>query len=515
MKKKLMVLAMAVMCMLSITQVHAKETEKKTFTVGMECNYAPFNWTQVDPSDSAVQLQDGGYCDGYDVAIAKKIADKLDRELIIKKMSWDGLEPALQGNIIDAVIAGMTDTSERRERVAFTKPYYKSDMVMIVRKDSPLSKAHTLDDFTGKTVMGQLNTLYDTVIDQVPEVKHAKALEDYPAMVMQLNKGLVDAITAELPVAAGIVSTNKDLMYTEFEKGKGFNVDLTDTSVSIAVNKDNEKLKNDIQKVLDGISEKERKKMMDDAITRIPSGNLDISDNLLVSSGQILQKYGPLFINGIKSTLILAFSGTLLGLLIGLLVGAVKAIKVDKRDPLLLKIGKRILNFILSVYIEVFRGTPMMVQGAFIFYLVRDWVAWSPFTAGIVVITINTGAYMAEIVRSGIQSVDIGQSEAARSLGMTNLQTMRHIIIPQAIRNSFPSICNEFVVNIKDSSVLNVIAVTELFYQAKSVAGSLYAFVPTYFVVALIYLCLTFPTTRILGLIEKRMNKTSSYKEGQ
>ena len=502
MKKKLMVLAVAVMCMLSITQVHAKETEKKTFTVGMECNYAPFNWSQVDPSDSAVQLQDGGYCDGYDVAIAQKIADKLDRELIIKKMSWDGLEPALQGNIIDAVIAGMTDTSERRERVAFTKPYYKSDMVMIVRKDSPLSKAHTLDDFTGKTVMGQLNTLYDTVIDQVPEVKHAKALEDYPAMVMQLNKGLVDAITAELPVAAGIVSTNKDLMYTEFEKGKGFNVDLTDTSVSIAV-------------VLDGISEKERKKMMDDAITRIPSGNLDISDNLLVSSGQILQKYGPLFINGIKSTLILAFSGTLLGLLIGLLVGAVKAIKVDKRDPLLLKIGKRILNFILSIYIEVFRGTPMMVQGAFIFYLVRDWVAWSPFTAGIVVITINTGAYMAEIVRSGIQSVDIGQSEAARSLGMTYLQTMRHIIIPQDIRNSFPSICNEFVVNIKDSSVLNVIAVTELFYQAKSVAGSLYAFVPTYFVVALIYLCLTFPTTRILGLIEKRMNKTSGYKEGQ
>ena len=112
---------------------------------------------------------------------------------------------------------------------------------------------------------------------------------------------------------------------------------------------------------------------------------------------------------------------------------------------------------------------------------------------------------MAEIVRSGIQSVDKGQSEAARSIGMNNIQTMIYIILPQAIKNSFPSIGNEFVINIKDSSVLNVIAVTELFYQAKSVAGSLYAFVPTYFVVALIYLCLTFPTTRILNYLENRM----------
>mgnify|MGYP002508452868 CR=1 FL=1 len=147
----------------------------------------------------------------------------------------------------------------------------------------------------------------------------------------------------------------------------------------------------------------------------------------------------------------------------------------------------------------------MMVQGAFIYYGLKNIIHWDPFTAGIFVITINTGAYMAEIVRSGIQSVDKGQTEAARSIGMNSIQTMVYIILPQAIKNSFPSIGNEFVINIKDSSVLNVIAVTELFYQAKSVAGSLYAFVPTYFVVALIYLCLTFPTTRILNYIENRM----------
>ncbi|MEG0410013.1 MAG: ABC transporter permease subunit [Erysipelotrichaceae bacterium] len=508
--KKIVLIITAILC-LGITPISAAEEEQETFTVGMECNYAPFNWTQIEASDTAVQLE-SGYCDGYDVAVARKIAEKLDKKVVIKKMSWDGLEPALQANVIDAVIAGMTDTIDRRQRVNFTTPYYESDMVMIVRKDDKLANAKVLGDFSNHKVLGQLNTLYDTVIDQIPNVKHAKALKDYPAMVMQLNEGLVDAITAELPVAGGIISTNPDLTYIEFDKGKGFDINLTDTSVSIAINKDNPQLLNDVQKALDSISKKERKAMMQDAIDRIPATIVDLSSNLFVAAGQIVQTYGPLFVDGIKSTLILAFFGTIFGLLIGLFVGALKAIKVEARDSFFTKCWKRITSVLISIYVEVFRGTPMMVQGAFIFYAGRSVFNWDPFVAGIFVITINTGAYMAEIVRSGIQSVDDGQAEAARSIGMSSIQTMTHVIIPQAIRNSFPSIGNEFVINIKDSSVLNVIAVTELFYQASSVAGSLYAFVPAYFVVALIYLCLTFPTTRILAYIEKRMNTRKTPK---
>ncbi|MEG2799879.1 MAG: transporter substrate-binding domain-containing protein, partial [Erysipelotrichaceae bacterium] len=288
--KKIVLIITAILC-LGITPISAAEEEQETFTVGMECNYAPFNWTQIEASDTAVQLE-SGYCDGYDVAVARKIAEKLDKKVVIKKMSWDGLEPALQANVIDAVIAGMTDTIDRRQRVNFTTPYYESDMVMIVRKDDKL----------------------------------AKALKDYPAMVMQLNEGLVDAITAELPVAGGIISTNPDLTYIEFDKGKGFDINLTDTSVSIAINKDNPQLLNDVQKALDSISKKERKAMMQDAIDRIPATIVDLSSNLFVAAGQIVQTYGPLFVDGIKSTLILAFFGTIFGLLIGLFVGALKAI---------------------------------------------------------------------------------------------------------------------------------------------------------------------------------------------
>lgn len=508
--KQLLVFVMLGICLLpGSSAIHAEEAEKETFTVGMECNYAPFNWTQVGASDTAVSLGDTGYCDGYDVVIAQRIADALGKDLVIQKMSWDGLEPSLQGGIIDAVIAGMTDTAERRQRVDFTQPYYESEMVMIVRKDSPEANARKITDFSGKKVLGQLNTLYDKVIDQIKDVIHMTAMEDYPTMVMQMNKGMVDGITAELPVAAGIIATNPDLTYIEFEPGKGFNIDLTDTSVSIAIAQGNTELKDQINTVLADMDDKERKQIMDDAISRIPA-TMNLSDNWLVAASQIVQEYWPLFLSGIKSTLLLAFIGTILGLIIGLFVGGIRAVKVEARDSFFIKCVKRITWLITTIYIEVFRGTPMMVQAAFIFYGLKGVLDWTPFVAGIFVITINTGAYMAEIVRAGIQSVDKGQVEGARSIGMSGVQTMLYIVIPQAIRNSFPSIGNEFVVNIKDSSVLNVIALTELFYQAKSVAGSLYAFVPSYFVVACIYLCLTFPTTRLLTYIENRMNRKAT-----
>ena len=223
----------------------------------------------------------------------------------------------------------------------------------------------------------------------------------------------------------------------------------------------------------------------------------------------ILIKYGPSFLLGVKTTLIVAFIGTIIGLLLGLLVGGLKAIKVDHNAPKAIKALKKFYDLVATVYIEIFRGTPMMVQAVFIYYLVySNIVKWDKFVAALFVLSINTGAYMSEIIRGGIQSVDKGQTEAARALGMTNWQTMLSIVIPQAVKNSFPAIGNEFIVNIKDSSVLMIISITELMFQSKSVAGSTYAFTETYFVTACIYLLLTSITSVILHQIEKRMNHT-------
>ena len=230
-----------------------------------------------------------------------------------------------------------------------------------------------------------------------------------------------------------------------------------------------------------------------------------------VKAYEIFVKYSSSFILGIETTLVVAFSGTIMGLLLGLLVGGLKAIELDYTSSKFIKTLKKIYDVIAKVYIEVFRGTPMMVQAVFIYYLVySNIVKWDKFVAALFVLSINTGAYMSEIIRGGIQSVDKGQTEAARALGMSNWQTMISVILPQAVKNSFPAIGNEFIVNIKDSSVLMIISITELMFQSKSVAGSTYAFTETYFVTAMIYLLMTTITSFILNKIEKKMSNTKT-----
>lgn len=249
----------------------AENSGNEKLTVGMECNYAPFNWTDPQSNDFNVEIGAGEYCDGYDVQIAKNIADALGRDLVIAKMDWDSLEPSLKSGSIDAIIAGMTDTKDRRENADFTTPYYQSKMAMIVLKDGKYANAKTLDDFSGATVQGQLNTMYDTVIDQIPNVNHAQPLETYPYMIAALKSGTVDALTAETPVALGAAAAHPELAVVEFEDGKGFQIDLSDTAVSIAVKKGNTELLNSIQEALDKMDENTRTTMMEDATKRQPA----------------------------------------------------------------------------------------------------------------------------------------------------------------------------------------------------------------------------------------------------
>lgn len=229
--------------------------------------------------------------------------------------------------------------------------------------------------------------------------------------------------------------------------------------------------------------------------------------------GFLVQQYGSLFLRGTGVTLLIAISGTVLGFLLGLLVAILRTIELGPRAPMWKRVPVKILHGILAVYIEVFRGTPMIVQAMVIFYGAQQYLGLSMprLVAAIFIVSINTGAYMAEIIRGGIISIDKGQSEAAHSIGLTHWQTMVSVVLPQAIRNIMPSIGNEFVVNIKDSSVLNVISVTELFFQAKSAAGTYFRYFETYFIIAAIYLVLTFTITRILRVLEKKMDGPDNY----
>ncbi len=275
--KKLLLTLLTMMllsgCTSESTPSNETTEETNTLRVGMECNYAPFNWSDPNSNETNVEISAGGFCDGYDVTIAKNIADQLGQELEVVKLDWDALEPALNTGEIDLIIAGMTATDERRENAEFTTAYYQSEMVMIVRKDDALASATTLEDFSGKNVIGQLNTLYDTVIDQIPDVNHLTPLESYPYLIASLKNGEADAITAETPVGLGAITAHSDLALVEFAPGEGFDIDLSTTSVSIAVAKGNTELLNEVQTALDAISEEQRATYMEEAIVRQPVNN--------------------------------------------------------------------------------------------------------------------------------------------------------------------------------------------------------------------------------------------------
>ena len=225
----------------------------------------------------------------------------------------------------------------------------------------------------------------------------------------------------------------------------------------------------------------------------------------------IIRDNWQMFLRGAGMTLLISMTGTIIGFIIGIVVGVVRTIPIPDKGPK--RAILKTINGILSVYIEFFRGTPMIVQAMVIFYgsAMAFNLYMNKIFAGIFIVSINTGAYMAEIVRGGIVSVDKGQYEAAQAIGMYHFQTMVNVVMPQVIRNILPATGNEFVINIKDTSVLNVISVTELYFQTKSIAGNNFRYFESFFVACILYFVMTFTVTRILRFIEKKLDGPENY----
>lgn len=227
---------------------------------------------------------------------------------------------------------------------------------------------------------------------------------------------------------------------------------------------------------------------------------------------KIVIKYKDYFLQGIGYTMLIALTGTIIGLAIGLVTGIIRTIPESKN--IFVRCFLKVVNAVISIYVEVFRGTPMMVQSMVIFWgyaFLNDGLTLPLIPAGIFIVSINTGAYMAEIVRGGIISIDKGQFEGAYSIGMNHWQTMTSVVIPQAMRNILPAISNEFVINIKDTSVLNVIGVTELYFFTAKISKMTWSIFETYVVACVIYFVLTFTITRILKFIEHKIDGPDSY----
>lgn len=240
-----------------------------TLRVGMECDYAPFNWTQTEESETAVPLSGGGYADGYDVQIAKIIAEGLGMELEIVKTAWDGLPMGVMSGKLDAVIAGMSPTEERKLTLDFTDNYYESQLVIVVRADSEYAQATCLADFAGAKLTGQLNTFHYDVLSQADQATIVTAMETFPAMIVALQAGSIDGYVSELPGAVSAVASNPELTYVQFAEGEGFEASQDDTAIAVAVAKGSA-LREQINEILSGISAEEREELMQWAVDNQP-----------------------------------------------------------------------------------------------------------------------------------------------------------------------------------------------------------------------------------------------------
>ena len=260
--KKIIVTLLAIAMLLS-----ACAFAEGQFRVGMECDYPPFNWTQVEADENSVPIDGGmGYAGGYDVEIAKKVAEGLGKELVIVKVEWDGLIQKLNAGQIDAVIAGMSPTAERKITVDFTDAYYNSDLVVVVRKDSPFAEAKTLEDFSDAKITGQLNTFHYTVIDQIPGVQKMPAMDTFPTMTVALTSGAIDGYISERPGAVSACAANDALAFVT----PGFEASEEDTSVAVAIKQGQPELIEQINGILAGIDTDTRNELMDNAVLNQP-----------------------------------------------------------------------------------------------------------------------------------------------------------------------------------------------------------------------------------------------------
>ncbi|EMC49295.1 putative amino acid ABC transporter permease [Streptococcus mutans SA38] len=514
--KKTILSCLAALFMLFIGVTNAQADNY--LRVGMEAAYAPFNWTQDNSSNGAVPIEGTKqYANGYDVQTAQKIAKALDKKPLIVKTKWEGLVPALTSGKIDLIIAGMSPTKERKKEIAFSNSYYTSEPVLVVRKDSKYAKAKNLNDFSGAKVTSQQGVYLYNLINQIPKVSRQTAMGDFSQMRQALASNVIDAYVSERPEALSSTKANSNFKMVSLKNG--FKVSKSDVTIAVGMRKGDPRIEQ-VNAALDQFPLKEQISLMDKIIPMQPSQNnsdqKESKSNFFDQVSKIVKNNWKALLRGTGVTLLISIIGTIAGLIIGLLIGVYRT--APKASNLILAWLQKIFGWLLTVYIEVFRGTPMIVQAMVIYYGTAQafGVSLDRTLAAIFIVSINTGAYMSEIVRGGIFAVDKGQFEAATALGFTHRQTMRKIVLPQVVRNILPATGNEFVINIKDTSVLNVISVVELYFSGNTVATQTYQYFQTFFIIAVIYFILTFTVTRILRLVERKMDQDNYTKiEGE
>ncbi|HDG5526649.1 TPA: ABC transporter permease subunit [Staphylococcus aureus] len=451
-------------------QTWEKIKERGELRVGLSADYAPMEFEHTVNGKTEYA--------GVDIDLAKKIAKDNNLKLKIVNMSFDSLLGALKTGKIDIIISGMTSTPERKKQVDFSDSYMMTKNIMLVKKDK-VNEYKDIKDFNNKKVGAQKGTEQEKIAQTEIENASITSLSRLPDVILALKSGKVEGAVVEKPVAEAYLKQNPKLGISNVK----FNEEEKDTV--IAVPKDSPKLLSQINKTIKKVKDKG---LIDKYMTN--------AANAMNDDSGFISKYGSFFLKGIKITILISLIGVALGSILGAFVALMKLSKI------------KIISWIASIYIEILRGTPMLVQVFIVFFGITAALGLdiSALVCGTIALVINSSAYIAEIIRAGINAVDKGQMEAARSLGLNYRQTMKSVIMPQAIKNILPALGNEFVTLIKESSIVSTIGVGEIMFNAQVVQGiSFDPFTPL-LVAAALYFVLTFVLTRIMNMIEGRLN---------
>lgn len=455
------------------TDPYLKKIQKNgELRVGLSADYPPYEFHQtIKGKDKIV---------GFDISIADKIAKDLKVKPVITEMNFESLLGALKTGKIDMIISGMSPTPEREKEVDFSDTYMRVDQKVIVRKVDQ-NKFKSTSDFQGVKVGAQKQTTQEELAQNELSGSTVMSLQKVPDIILNLTSNKIDAAVLEGPVADAYVSQNKALTYAKNVK---FANGQKDTA--IALPKGSTALQDKVNASIKDIKDS-------GALKKYQA----TANKQMFLEESFFQKYKDYFLKGTLYTILLAIVGVLFGSILGSLLALMKLSET------------RWLRWPASWYIEFVRGTPLLVQISIVFFGTQILgLNLSAFLSGCIALSLNSAAYVAEIIRAGISAVNKGQMEAARSLGMTRGTSMRYIILPQAVKNILPALGNEFVSVIKESSIVSVIGVGELMFVTGVVQGASFKpFIPLV-ITSLIYFVLTFGLSRLLGVAERRM-KTS------
>lgn len=474
----MMLMTFVVMLTMAVPTAMAAGTtgvsEGKKLVLGTSADFAPYEFHKViDGKDQIV---------GFDIAIAKAIAADMGAELVIEDMGFDGLLPALQSGRVDMVISGMTPTDERRRSIDFSQTYYKSKQVIVVRA-ADKDKFPTMTELENQKIGVQKGSIQEEIGQKIAGAK-LTALDKISDIVLQLETNRIDAAILEDTVAAGYLDDNIVLAPAV--------PDEEEAEAAIGIRKGNTELLNAVNATLDRLKSENKIPQMVTEASQMMAGKETKTPNIL----EVFWQYKSFYATGVGYTLLLSALGVIFGVIIGLIICWFRL-----HDA-------AILRWIGTAYVELIRGTPMLVQLMIIYYglALTFSINFSPLQAGIITLSINSGAYLAEIFRAGIQGVDRGQMEAARSLGMGKAAAMRFIVLPQAFKAVLPAIGNEFVTIIKESSIISVIGMVDIMYQASVVKNITYQGLNPFLIAAAIYFVLTFILSKLLGRLERKLS---------